>query len=162
MGKQITVITTHEDCDIFWQYIKEKYKCVLYKSFANTKESLIVNDLSSSFTISIWNSDFSWRPEYKQTITDEKLFYISNKGNAPLIEFSNTNWNDLRLGKGRIYWAKYFSSSEVDYDVEKFELFYKDLEKWLIKNSVHKDKYSGKNDYYLYNAWEKMKNMQVT
>lgn len=154
MGRQIQILTTQLDNDIFRDYLITKYDCIFFQSFAQSKETLFINSFSETYrkdsTIYIYFKTFEWIPIYNQTSTKDKLFYIKNKSSAPIIEFSKT---DLETGKhGRLYWSKYFSGNP-EYDVVKFESIYNNIIKWVKKNAGGHLKISGDNYYYFKDAW---------
>jgi hypothetical protein len=71
-----------------------------------------------------------------------------------VIEFSKTVWTQ-NVSHGRIYWAKYFTSGPIEYDINEFERFYQNITKWYIKNAKGKTKWGGVNIYYLKEAWDR-------
>jgi hypothetical protein len=158
MGKQIATVMEREDEVRFLNFLKESSDIVLIEAFADTPESLWKNEfepeLRGHFNYYIYNKDFYWEPEYKQTINKDK-FYISNKGDAPLIEISRSKGFEIN-DTGRIYWAKNFAAPcGLHYDVDKFSRWYDYIVKWVKKNSGGKVKYSSNSiTYYLPCAWE--------
>lgn len=156
MGRQIQIRTTDFDNDSFRNYLFSTFKCNFYQSFAPTIEKLSVSNFNKTFQensiIKVHFTEFHWEPEFSQTRTPEKLFYISNSSNAPVIEFSKTNWETNE--DGRIYWSKYFSGNP-EYNVEEFEIIYDTIVKWLKNVSCGKIKHGNINAYYLKGAWEK-------
>jgi len=160
MGRQIQICSTDTDNLAFEQFLKQNFNCKFFQSSAPTAEELEIASFTEtsypfSFQIFIWNKAFPWTPEYAQTKTEERNYYLTNTSNAPLIEFCKTIPN--RQGNGRIYWAKYFTSGHIFYDIAEFEKFYVFVTKWIIKNAAGKVKYGGINTYYLKEAWA-MKN----
>lgn len=156
MGRQIQVALTYEDEQLFLSFLKEASEIVLLESFAPTKEGLwkelFEQQVQGHWTYRIWNKEFPWEPEYGQSTSG--TYYVSNKGAAPLIEFTRS---DIGQGKyGRIYWAKYFSAPNgLDYDVDKFSKWYDSVVKWIRKSAEHKMKNGSVNTYFLPNAWGK-------
>ena len=159
MGRQIQICTTDSDDHLFDHYLRATFDCVLFKSSAPSFEQLEISSFSETNNsphgaqILIWNREFPWIPQFGQTNTKDS-FYILNKSNAPLIEFSKTVWTKQERN-GRIYWAKYFTSGPIEYDLVEFEKFYQTITKWFIKNASGKVKYAGINTYYLKEAWER-------
>jgi hypothetical protein len=162
MGRQIALCTTDEDNMLFQNYLNDNFNCAFFQSFASSAEKLWLSSFDQfadpPCTIKIWNKDFDWHPIYSTTSTKEKLSYISNTSNAPIIELAKTQWTPDRIRTGRIYWSKYFMGSP-DYDVAPFEKFYNKVENWFKKNAVGKEKYGGLNTYYLKHAWDRHKQL---
>jgi len=156
MTKQIQIFSTEIDDKKIELFLRSNYNCVMFQSFAPAKDQLILADISITYHkysgVHIWNKEFAWKPMYKQMITDEKLFYVSNKSGAPLIEFRKTNWGNNT--SGGIYREKSFAASKSEYDLDKFDKFYNDIVKWIKKNAKGKIKYCGINCYYLEDAWK--------
>jgi hypothetical protein len=163
MGKQIQVALTNEDKQLFLSFLKETADIVLLESFAKTKEGLWKDTFEKAIaghgSYHIWNKEFPWIPEYDQV--GEKAYdpnmigwyYVPNKGDAPLIQFSRSF--DIANGKhGRIYWAKDFAAPNgLNYDIEKFSKWYDSVVKWIRKNAIGKVKDGSINIYYLSSAW---------
>lgn len=156
MGRQIQVCTTESDNDVLRDYLLSKYDCIFYQRFAQTEASLLIDSFNECYlkesTILIYFKSFDWSPVIKQTSTKEQLYYIVNTSTAPMIQLSKTDWETGQ--HGRLYWSKNFSG-EPEYDVDKFELVYKNLVKWVKKNAVGCIKTSGITIYYLKDAWER-------
>jgi len=159
MGRQIQICTTDDDNLSFEQFLKQNFDCVFFQSSAPTAEELIIDSFKEtsypfSSQILIWNKSFPWVPAHKPMKFAEREYYLlENMRGAPLIEFSKT----IPDRNGRIYWAKYFLSTELSYNVADFENFYFSVMRWFIKNAAGKVKYAGINTYYLEEAW-KIKN----
>jgi hypothetical protein len=96
---------------------------------------------------------FPWNIELKQDKTKEQKHYVSNTSNAPLIEFSKTDW--VGNNNGRLYWTKYFTGGPLEYDMTDFEKFYDTVVRWFIKNAEGKVKWAGVNVYYFADAWNR-------
>lgn len=142
------------DNDIFHDYLSTNFDCILYQSFASSKEELLINSFNDTYrtdsSIYIYFKAFNWNPEFSQTSTKDQLFYISNKSTAPIIEFNKTNWETGE--NGRLYWGKNFSGNP-EYDMIKFERIYNEIIKWIMKNAGGHLKKSGVNYYYFKDAW---------
>ncbi len=95
---------------------------------------------------------FEWLPEYAQTSTKEKLYYITNKSIAPIIEFTKSNLAEKT--NGRLYWSKYFSGNP-EYNILEFGIIYDEVVKWVKKNAGGIIKEQGSNLYYFKDAWDK-------
>jgi hypothetical protein len=157
MGRQIQLCTTDSDNLRFEEYLRSNFDCIFLQPSAPSIKEIFLqsfNRMSYPFSnqILIWNKLFPWEPEFSQDNTTSRKYYISNQSSAPLIEFSKT------LGSpnehGRLYWAKYFTSGPIKYDLNEFERFYEMVAKWFIKNSKGKVKWAGVNIYYLEDAWK--------
>ena len=158
MGKQVLICTTDEDNEAFRGFIANSYGCRFFQSFAKLKEQVFIakfdETLNPQSKVSIHNQKFSWEPAYSQTSTREKLFYIENTANAPVVEFSKTNWENFE--HGRIYWGKNFLG-KPDYDLAAFEIFFRDIVNWVKKNAKGTTRYANSNIYFLENAWNRFK-----
>ncbi len=158
MGRQVQLRTTETDNDNFRDFLSSNYECKFYQSFAPTIEQLSLTSFSNTYHknygIKIHFTEFEWEPIFLRTSTKENLFYISNTSIAPVIEFSKTNWDTKQ--DGRIYWSKYFTGTP-EYDIDKFEITYNEIVKWLQKNSPGQTKYSSTKTYFLKDAWERHK-----
>jgi hypothetical protein len=155
MGRQIQICTTDYDNKVFECYLKENFDCIFFQTSAPSIEEIIIESFdktSKAFNtkIVIWNKQFPWVQKYGQTKTKDS-YYLSNESNAPVIEFSKTDWS--RNGHGRIYWTKYFTSGPITYDLIEFEKFYNSVIGWFKKNSKGKIKWADVNIYYLEDAW---------
>ena len=154
MGRQIQICITPSDNDSLRDYLLSKYDCTFFQSFAPSEAELMLDSFNNTYlqesTIQIYFKSFDWSPVIKQTSTKEQLYYIENTSTAPVIQFSKTDWETGH--HGRLYWSKYFSGNP-EYDVDKFELVYKDLVKWIKKNAGGCIKTSGITIYYLKEAW---------
>jgi hypothetical protein len=156
MGRQIQICTTDADNLMVEEYLNSNFDCQFFQSSAPSIEEIFIqsfNQTSYPFStqILIWNKVFSWEPEFSQDKTPKRNYYISNTSNAPLLEFSKTLWS--RNEHGRLYWAKYFTSGTIEYDINEFERFYEIVTKWFIKNAKGKVKWAGVNIYYFEDAW---------
>jgi len=157
MGKQIQLFMTNNDLNALRDFLNTKYNCRYFQMHSKKKENSEIYDLAQldrpHNQIYIWNTDYPWIPEIKQTKNADPYFYVSNYSNGPVIEIDKS---DNEKGKhGRIYWAKNFTSNNLQYEVESFEKFYKSVIKWI------KDYCPGKKDlgnrfmiYYMKEAWE--------
>ncbi|HLL60587.1 MAG TPA: hypothetical protein VK338_02630 [Candidatus Nitrosocosmicus sp.] len=162
MGRQIQTATTKKDDDLFFSFLKENYDVIFLKYFAKNKEDLFQTEIDTSSPhpdiYYIWNKTFPWKPRFEQ-ITDKAenkevigYWYVTNKGDAPLIEFITSSVRKKQYG--RIYWGKYFSAPNgLHYDVEKFEKFYNQVIRWFKKHSIAVKSY-GINTYFLPDAWK--------
>lgn len=143
MGRQISVALTQKDEEEFISFLRQSADIQIIRSFAETDEGLFVTNFgvreSGNWTLDIWNKAFPWKPEYAKTRLDlpedrRNLSYISNKNDAPLIEYTRHNFN-LGGVAGRIYWAKNFAAPNgLSYDVKGFEDWYESVVRWLRKN----------------------------
>ncbi len=156
MGKQMQICTTDIDNEEIRNFLVENYDCSFFQVFSKEEKELFINDFKNTYypysSINIWNKHFDWMPTYKQTATEEKLYYIENYSNAPIIQLEKTNWNTQDFG--RIYWSKTFFGFP-DYNLTEFELFYNEIIKWVKKNTKGKMKYGSVNVYFLEDAWKK-------
>ncbi len=154
MGRQIQLFTTALDNDILCDYLQRNFDCIFYQSFASSIEELSINSFNDTFRadspIYVYFKELDWTPEFSQTSTKDRLFYITNKSTAPIIEINKTNWETG--DSGRIYWSKNFSGNPK-YDIEKFERIYNEIIKWIKKNAVGQIKKSSVNLYFFKDAW---------
>ncbi|WP_139920771.1 hypothetical protein [Hymenobacter sp. DG01] len=122
--------------------------------YATEQEGLFVKTAPTEpiNTFYIWNSFFDWQPEFAQ-IKQTNQYYIANMANAPLIQFSKSNLLTNKFG--RIYWSKNLLSNSMEYDLQEFEKFYKQVANWIKRHSAGKTKYAGINTYFLPDAWHK-------
>jgi hypothetical protein len=157
LGKQIQVAALYPDELLFLDFLRSKYDVAILRSFAPTRQELWVETFDENpignWMYYIWNRNFHWIPEYAQTKSKDS-WYISNKSNAPVIEFLRSNSNKIATGEhGRLYWSKYFSAvGELGYDVATFSKWYDTIVRWVKKNSIiRKD---GISIYYLPEAWQ--------
>jgi hypothetical protein len=159
MGRQIQIFFSDKDNKIFSDFLKENFDCTFYQNFSPTIDGLIIQDFNNTYhkhsSIYIHNNDFLWTPTYKQTQTNEKLYYIDNKSIGPIIEFSKTNIDKNQ--QGRIYWSKFFSGNP-DYNITEFEKFYNAIVKWIKQNTKGTVKWAGCNIHYLDNKLIKNNN----
>jgi hypothetical protein len=144
MGRQTEAVLDDEAEQEFISFLRATGDIEIFRSFAIAPEDLRLNDFAikgrGEWIYYIWNKNFDWVPEYKQTRDDLEdksrcgLYYVSNKGDAPLIEYSRHNFDDENIG--RIYWSKYFSAPKgLGYDVEAFECWYESVVKKVRKLS---------------------------
>jgi hypothetical protein len=162
MGRQIQIASLESDNKLFEEFLKARYDCVFVDVFAPTKELLFKERLESRFKYAswyIWNKDFDWQPEFGQVGENAVnkdmagYYYISNRNDAPLIEFTKSNLDEKRYG--RIYWSKGFSAPNgLKYDVLRFTKFYEQVSRWIIKEATGKVKSSNVNTYFLPDAWK--------
>ncbi len=167
MGRQIAVALTQPDEEEFLAFLHQADDIVLFESFAKTSEALwqtsFAKELHGHWSYMIWNKAFVWRPEYKLTTRAEVperngLYYVSNTGDAPLIEFMRS---DLQRAKyGRVYWAKYFSAPNgLTYDVDKFSEWYDSVVRWIKRQTAGKLKRNWIT-YFLQDAWRVYNELQ--
>ena len=166
MGRQIAVAMTQPDEELFLAFLHQAGEIVLFESFAKTSEDLWQTSFAQEFrghwTYHIWNTAFIWQPEYKQTRAElperNGLYYVSNKGDAPLIEFTRS---DLHRAKyGRVYWAKYFSAPNgLTYGVETFSDWYDSIVRWIKRQTAGKLKRNWVT-YFLPDAWRVYNELQ--
>ena len=76
----------------------------------------------------IWPTRFPWQPEFSQTRTAPSRWYVSNTGDAPVLEYSRVPLNGLR--PGRLYWADRFSG-EPRYDRRAFGEWIDSVWSWV-------------------------------
>ena len=157
MGRQIQICTTENDNLFFQDFLRSTFDCAFFQSSASSIDQLQINSFKEANSpfgsqIFIWNKEFPWVPEFGQTNAKDK-FYLSDTSKAPLIEFTKTVWTE-NVEHGRIYWAKFFTSGPITYDIIEFEKFYLNITKWFIRNAKGKSKWGGVNIYYLQDAWE--------
>jgi hypothetical protein len=137
MGRQIAVNFNDDEEIEFLQFLKENADIQLIKPFAETKEGLFVQTFESrgcgNWSYYIWNTQFSWEPEYQLTKEGSPRFYISNLSTAPVLQYTRHNFEPGRE-LGRIYWAKVFAAPNgVSYDLSAFEVWYNKIIKWYRK-----------------------------
>lgn len=163
MGKQISVAMTDKDEIYFLNYLRKIANIQLFEFCAPTKEQIWVENFSNRyeghFSYYIWNKAFHYNIKYGQPINAKdinrrKWFYISNTHDAPLIQYIRHNFSEDNAAYGRIYWAKYFSATNgLDYDVELFDKWYKNISRWIRKNGTQFEK-GNYNPYFLPDAHE--------
>ena len=161
MGRQIQIAATQGDEDAFLSFLRDTAAVRIFGSFAATPEALWVDTFDPNLTghwgYSIWNTTFSWKPEYSQVTRarDPKQnghWYVRNKQTAPVIEFSRSDVAHRRYG--RIYWAKEFSAPHgLAYDVDAFSKWYDLIVRWIRKNG-QRDKTDHHSPYFLPDAWK--------
>lgn len=137
MGRQIAVNLNDNEEIEFLEFLRENADIQLIKPFADTKEGLFVQKFESrgrgNWSYYIWNTKFSWEPEYLLTKTDSQRFYISNLNIAPVLQYTRQNFEPGKA-PGRIYWAKDFAAPNgVNYDLIAFEFWYNSVTKWYRK-----------------------------
>ena len=144
MGRQTEAVLDDEAEQEFISFLRSTGDIEIFRSFAIAPEDLKLSDFAvkgrGEWIYYIWNKNFDWVPEYKQTRDDLEdksrcgLYYVSNKDGAPLIEYSRHNFDNGNTG--RIYWSKYFSApKDLDYDVDAFESWYESVVKKVHKLS---------------------------
>jgi len=133
MGRQIAVRLSREKEEEFYKFLKEK-NCVIVIHWSKKKEINIVNEIPFAgpyaWTLSIWNKKFRFKPSFikiKKEYKDSPYNYALNIFGKPLIEYS-------RGGVFRIYWEKYFTTNNPDYNVNEFEKWYGEVVNWIKKN----------------------------
>jgi len=160
MGKQIELFTTDDDLVVIEQYLTNKYTCRYFQFHAKKREDIEIAGfigLNRQYNkIIVWNTDFPWEIEVGLTQQNDPWYYIVNDSTGPVFELTKSNIEQKR--PGRIYWSKRFLSSNLSYDVEKYELYYNDIIKWIKNICAGKDD-NGQNHYtyYMENAWKLLK-----
>lgn len=142
MGRQISVAWTENDERGFLAFLLQSAEVQIFRSFANTNEELFVKEFGAredgDWFFYIWNRSFPWKPEYAKTKADlpldrRNLSYISNKSDAPLIEYTRHNF-EPGAEQGRIYWGKDFAAPKgFTYDVARFDQWYESIVRWIRK-----------------------------
>ncbi len=164
MGKQTHIVATLEDEEGFFRFVRETADVALFESHAPTIETLWKRSLEAErrghFQYFIWNKAFPWTPEYALTefqAHSTRLYYVTNKGDAPLVEFDRCGFHPIR--QGRIYWSKDFSAPNgLDYDVASFSRWYDSLVRWIRKRG-QKLSAGAYEPYYLPDAWARRKEL---
>lgn len=141
LGRQIGLASTSEDEISFLDFVRAATEIQIAETAAPSKEDLWVDGFSDEieFHRQYWigNKAFKWKPKYGRVNADAPdtggWYYIENIFQAPVVEFSRTDWS--RPTYGRLYWAKDFAAPDgLDYDVQAFSLWYDDLARWIRKN----------------------------
>jgi hypothetical protein len=132
MGRQLEVSLSEDQEREFLAFLRSTTNLQIIRSFAPTQEELFVTSFEpravGNFAYYLWNREFEWAPLFAMTRTDPPSSYVSNKADAPLIEYSRYTMHGL----GRIYWAKHFSAPDgLAYDVGAFEAWYNSVVRWL-------------------------------
>ena len=141
MGRQLQIALTDEMESKFLEYLKQSAEIQLFLPFSKTKEGLFVDHFETRgddhWSYYIWNKNFNWEPVFAQTSNDldniesRNLFYVENKTEAPILEYTRHNFEEP-TNQGRIYWSKYFAAPNgLLYDVDKFEEWYESVIRWL-------------------------------
>lgn len=141
MGRQIAIKLSKKKEDEFVDFLKEN-NCVLVYPWSKNKKINILKNLpkteSCGRVFHIWKKDFVLKPEFvmiKKEYRKNEYKYGLNDVGKPLIEFVRS---EDKMG-GRIYWEKYFTTSNPEYNVIEFEKWYNEIIKWFRKNCVYKE-----------------------
>src|SRR5947208_3437037 len=123
MGRQIAIVTSWKDELELLEFLAADSELRICRCSAETRAGLWIHDWRSSRIsddqYAIWPTCFPWKPRYAQTIKRDR-WYISNDGDAPLLEVSRHSHG--KESAGRLYWAKFFMATEpLGYDVAKFD-----------------------------------------
>jgi len=133
MGRQIAVKLSREKEKEFSEFLKEK-NCVIIANWSEKKRINVLKDIPQDGpylrVLHIWNRDFSFNPSFvkiKKEYKRSKYNYGFMSFGKPLIEYS-------RKPIYRIYWEKYFTTNNPNYNVEEFEKWYNEVVKWIKKH----------------------------
>jgi hypothetical protein len=136
MGRQIAVVLGKEDESRLLDFLRSRGAIRLLESFAPSPEALFCETFAplgpGHFSYHIWLTGFPWSPKFRQTITESGLWYASNKGDAPLVEYER--FNPDSLSTGRFYWSDRFSG-EPKYDRIVFGREVDALWRWVRKEA---------------------------
>ena len=159
MGRQIQIAATQPDEKTFLSFLRRSGEIAIISTFSRIRDTLwfdkFAPQLSGNWSYHIWNKEFPWKPEYRQTdkannLVKNGLFYISNLNTAPVIEFRRSDVPKRKYG--RIYWAKEFAAPDgLNYDVEIFGKWFDKIVRWVRKNG-HKDQSDTFSPYFLPDA----------
>lgn len=133
MGRQIAVKLSRKKEEEFYRFLKGR-NCVIIIHWSKKKEINTFNGIPPAgpytWNLSIWNKKFKFMPSFIKIKKDYKngpYNYGLRIFGKPLIEYS-------RGGVFRIYWEKYFTTTNPDYDVDEFEKWYDEVANWIKKN----------------------------
>lgn len=134
MGRQLQLVMSEEKEKVFEEFLHSHGDVVFLNTHSKNKSLNILNHLPKigpfNFLVYIWNRKFEFKPEFgeiKKEYRKNNLNYYFSTSGKPLIEFSRGN-------NGRIYWEKYFTTNNPDYNVEEFEKWYEIIIKWIKTN----------------------------
>jgi hypothetical protein len=145
MGRQVVVALSDSDEVEFLHFLRQSADIQLFESFASTESELRVDAFGTRaghWSYTIWNRAFPWEPVVAQTRQDladpsrRGLFYIANKSDAPLLEYSRHSLEPSGPD-GRLYWSKYFAAPKgLAYNVVAFEQWYESVVRWLRRHKA--------------------------
>ncbi len=133
MGRQIAVKLSRKKEEEFSEFLKTN-NCVFIVPWSDKKKINLFESIPPEdfVRVLIWNKKFKLYPKF----TEVKKEYRSRTGGkrygfrdmgSPVIEY-------CRKPFYRIYWEKYFTTNNPDYNVEEFEKWYNEVVKWIKKN----------------------------
>jgi len=161
MGRQTPLVATPEDEQLFLAFLRETADISIFQRTGPSIESLNVHAFSSEWAqhgqYFIWNRGFPWDPEYRRVDhpkadpASKGNPYISNLGEAPVLEYDRALFQPRR--SGRIYWSKYFSAPDgLPYDVDAFSAWYDKVVRWVRRTGA-KSRFGSSDAYLLPDAF---------
>jgi hypothetical protein len=140
MGRQISLVATHEDERAFLDFLRSTATLRVFEGFAPTVSELWVDTFTPEFkghiSYRIWNTAFTWEPSYSQVgprahdATHIGWSYVSNAACAPVLEFDRSS----PKRPGRLYWARDFSAPDgLNYDADAFSKWIDRAFAWVRK-----------------------------
>ena len=119
------------------EFLSSKGDIVLIFHWSKNRRLNLLNKFPKkgvgNFFFLIWNKKFKFKPNFVEIKPEYRKgkykFGLINSG-VPVIEFSRAS----EKYPGRLYWEKYFTNQNLDYDVEEFEKWYDVIVKWIKKN----------------------------
>ena len=138
MGRQIAVKLSEEKEKEFVKFLTDNNAVLIYP-WSERKKIKILKDLPPAgpymWSFYIWNTEFNLNSTFikiKKDYQKTKYKYAFHSVGKPVIEFS-------RGTVSRIYWEKYFATSHIEYNIEKFEKWYEEVVNWFKKNCKYKN-----------------------
>ena len=103
MGRQVAVLLGPLDEAHLLERLREAGEIRIFESFSDTAERLEVSDFppatAGHLFFRLWPTRFPWRPEFAQTRTPPREWYVSNTSTAPLLEYSRAALSGSSAGR---------------------------------------------------------------
>lgn len=139
MGRQLAIKFSEEKEREFVEFLN-KNRAVLIYPWSKNKKINIIKELPKAgpfyWFYKIWNKNFPINPDF---IEVKKEYLYRTNGHKYAIgtigqPFIDVIRNDDK-SVGRIYWEKYFTTNNPNYNVEEFEKWYNEVVNWIKKNT---------------------------
>jgi len=165
MGRQTQVAMTDADERDFLGFLRSTAEIQLFESSAPSRELMAVSEFAprdqGHWQYFVWNRAFAWTPEFGQVapgaVVPQRVgwSFLTNKGNAPLLEYDRHNFSGGRGITGRVYWAKQFSSpGPLPYDADAFGRWFEQVVRWIRKHGRQKRR-GAYEPFWMPDAWSR-------